>query len=235
MRREFLARVAIIGMLSATLGSQGRMFAQAVHEPTIDERFRDENVKPADAEMPRLDPPQNSQSRLTHIKPGAVKGSATAYLGVTFSGNERDAVVLTVAPGSPAEKAGLKPNDLIETLQGRRIRTNDDVLDIISKMWPGDVLDIGFTRRMNIRAQAPLAAVPSATPRSVGYPPDSPTSNEAAPKAPLDERQKTLQSNRSSTPQSRNESSTGQRRSDNPKSNQPDENRRLIGRGLQLR
>ena len=81
--------------------------------------------------------PQNSQSRLTHAKPAAVKSAATAYLGVTFSGNEREAIVRTVAPGSPADQAGLKPNDLIETLQGRRIRTNDDVLDIVSKMRPG--------------------------------------------------------------------------------------------------
>ena len=109
MRREFLARVVMFGLLSVVPGSHGFVFAQAVHEPTIDERFRDENVKPANAEVPQLNPPQNPQSRLKHDKPTAVKGSPVAYLGVTFSGNERDAIVRTVAPGSPAEQAGLQP------------------------------------------------------------------------------------------------------------------------------
>jgi membrane-associated protease RseP (regulator of RpoE activity) len=235
MRREFLARVAVIGLLSVMLESQGLVLAQAVHEPTIDDRFRDENVKSADAEMPRLDPPQNSQSRLTHAKPGTVKSSTTAYLGVTFSGNERDAIVRTVAPGSPADQAGLKPNDLIETLQGRRIRTNDDVLDIVSKMRPGDVLDIGFTRRMNIRTQAPLAVLPATTERSVGYPPEEQPTDIAAPEDPEDVRQMTPPSSRASTPQNRNDASNTQRRNDNSKSNQSDENRRLLGRGLRLR
>jgi membrane-associated protease RseP (regulator of RpoE activity) len=235
MRREFLARVAVIGLLSVMLESQGLVFAQAVHEPTIDERFRDENVKPAAAEMPRLDPPQNSQSRLMPAKPGAAKSSAAAYLGVTFSGNERDAIVRTVAPSSPAEQAGLKPNDLIETLQGRRIRTNDDVLDIVSKMRPGDVLDIGFTRRMNIRTQAPLAVLPATTERSVGYPPDSQPTNIAAPEDPEDTKQKAPQSNRNSTPQNGKQSSNTQRRNDNSKSSQSDDNRRLLDRGLRGR
>jgi membrane-associated protease RseP (regulator of RpoE activity) len=235
MRREFLARVAIIGLLSVMLESRGLVFAQAVHEPTIDERFRDENVKPAAAEMPRLDPPENSQSRLTHTNSAAAKSSTTAYLGVTFSGNERDAIVRTVAPGSPADQAGLKPNDLIETLQGRRIRTNDDVLDIVSKMRPGDVLDIGFTRRMNIRTQAPLAVVPTTTERSVGYPPDLQPTNIAAPEAPEDAKQKATQPNRNSTAKNGKQSSNTQRRNDNSKSDPSDENRRLLGRGLRSR
>jgi predicted metalloprotease with PDZ domain len=147
-------------------------------------------------------------------------------LGVTFDSNQPEAIVRTVAPGSPAEQAGLKPNDFIETLQGRRIRTNDDVLDIVSKMRPGDVLDIGVVRQMNIHTRAPLAAVPATTERSVGYPPDLPTSNEAAPEAPQDVKQKAPQSGANATPKSRN---------DSQKSNQSDDNRRLLGRGLRSR
>jgi membrane-associated protease RseP (regulator of RpoE activity) len=227
MRTEFLTRVVAFGVLSVVLGTHGRVFAQAVHEPTIDERFRDENVKPAKAEVPQLNPPQNPQARLKQDKPTTAKGSPGAYLGVTFSNKVPEAIVRTVAPGSPAEQAGLQPNDLIETLQGRRIRTSDDVPNIVAKMQPGDILNIGVTRRMNIRTQAPLAALPSATPHSVGYSPASPASDEAAPEDPLDTRQR--------TPQNRNQSSTGQRRNDNSKNNQSDENRRLFGRGLRLR
>jgi len=235
MRKEFLAGVAVIGLLSVTLESQRRVFAQALPEPTIDERFRDDNVKPAEAEMPRLEPPQNSPSRLMRAKPGTMKTSETAYLGVTFSGNERNAIVRTVAPGSPADQAGLKPNDLIETLQGHRIRTSDDVLDVVSRMRPGDLLDIGFSRRMNIRTQAPLAALPTTTERSVGYPPESLPAIIAAPEDPEDTRRTAPQFNRNSTPQNRDNASTDRRRSDNQRDNQPNENRRLLGRGLRLR
>jgi hypothetical protein len=119
----------------------------------------------------------------------------------------------------------LQPNDLIETLQGRRIRTSQDVLDIVAKMRPGEVLDIGFTRRMSIRTQAPLAIMPTAAPHTVGYPPDLPERNMAAPEDPLDTRR---------AMPNRNESST-QRRNDNRRNNPSDDNRRLFGRGLRLR
>src|SRR6478609_10862482 len=106
MKKEFLACVVVVGLLCMMVGSKGRTFAQAVHEPTIDERFRDDNVQPAAAELPQLQPPQNSPSRLAHAKAGAAKNAPTAYLGVTF-GDGLDAIVRTVAPGSPAEQAGL--------------------------------------------------------------------------------------------------------------------------------
>src|SRR6187401_906035 len=111
MRREFLVRVVVFGLLLGVSGTRGLVLAQAVHEPTIDDRFRDENVKPANAEVPQLNPPQNQQSRLKQDKPTVVKSSSGAYLGVTFSGDEQEAIIRTVAPGSPAEQAGLKPND----------------------------------------------------------------------------------------------------------------------------
>jgi len=58
----------------------------------------------------------------------------------------------------------------------------------------------------------------------------------AAPEDPEDAKQKTPQSNRNSTPQNRNSASTSQQhKTDNQKSNQSDENRRLLGRGLRLR
>lgn len=223
MRIEFLGSLVVVGLLLGMLGAQQLVVAQGSREPTVDERYRDTNSQAAEAELPQLNAPQ---SKLTPPKVAAGKNSAAAYLGVTFAGDERAAIVRNVAPGSPAEQAGLQANDLIETLQGRRIRTNQEVLDIVAKMRPGDVLDIGFTRRMNIRTQAPLASVPTATPHSVGYPPESRESNMSAPEDPLDAEQRATRN--------RNESST-QRGNDNQKSNSPGENRRLFGRGLRLR
>ena len=217
--------VAVVLLLGATLGAQQSAVAQGSHEPTVDERYRDPNGKAAESELPRLNAPRNVERQ----KPVADRGAAAAYLGVTFAGDERAAIIRKIAPGSPAEQAGLQPNDLIETLQGRRIRTNQDVLDIVAKMRPGEVLDIGITRRMNIRTQAPLASAPSATPQSVGYPPDSPTSIMPAPEDP------TTQTNRNSTWWKQNDSSNGQRRNDKQNGNQPDENRRLLDRLLRRR
>lgn len=218
MRADFLRSVVVIGLLS-TAPIVPQLAVAETREPTVDERYRDANSKAAEAELPRLNAPQ---SKLTPTKSAANKSSAAAYLGVTFAGDERAAIVQTVAAGSPAEQAGLQPNDLIETLQGRRIRTNQELIDIVAKMRPGDVLDIGFTRRMSIRTQAPLASAPTATPHSVGYPP---ASTMAAPEDPLDATR---------ARQNRNDAST-QRRNDNQKDNQSGENRRLFGRGLRLR
>jgi predicted metalloprotease with PDZ domain len=220
MRSGFLAGGVVAGLLFAVAAEQQVAVAQS-REPTIDERFRDANSNPAEAELPQLNAPQ---SKLAPAKAPAKKSSA-AYLGVTFAGDERLALVRSVAPGSPADQAGLQPNDLIETLQGRRIRTSQDVLDIVAKMRPGEVLDIGFTRRMSIRTQAPLAIMPTAAPHTVGYPPDLPERNMAAPEDPLDTRR---------AMQNRNEYSN-QRRNDNRRNNPSDDNRRLFGRGLRLR
>ena len=82
---------------------------------------------------------------------------------MTFADDDRNAVVRTVAPGSPAEQAGLKPGDVIETLQGIAIDSPQDVLDIVAKMRPGTMLDIGVSRRVNMHAQAPLAILPGGT------------------------------------------------------------------------
>src|SRR6185436_4453017 len=77
---------------------------------------------------------------------------------------------------SPAEQAGLKPGDTIESLQGIAIAVPQDVLDIIGKMRPGTMLDVGVSRRVSLHAQAPLAPLPGPTLRSAGYPPESASS-----------------------------------------------------------
>src|SRR5437016_129401 len=111
MSRYFLGRVVVIGLLLSMASSQQGAIAQGSREPTVDDRYRDANTKAADTELPRLIAPQ---STLPHDLPVPAKTSTVAFLGVTFAGNERAAVVRSVAAGSPAEQAGLQPNDLIE-------------------------------------------------------------------------------------------------------------------------
>jgi len=218
MRTGFLESVIGVGLLFAAPGVQQVSFAQASREPTVDDRYRDADGQSREADLPLLNAPQARGSR---DLPAPPKNTSAAFLGVTFASNERAAIVRTVAAGSPAEQAGLQPNDMIETLQGRRIRTNQDVLDIVARMRPGDVLDIEFSRRMNIRTQAPLTSAPASASHSAGYPP---ASTFAAPEDPI------TRTNRNSMWQNRNESSDRQRASDSQRSNQSDDNRRLLNR-----
>jgi hypothetical protein len=96
-------------------------------------------------------------------------------------------------------------------------------------MRPGDVLDIEFSRRMNIRTQAPLASAPALESHNVGYPPELPPSTFAAPEDPVLERNRELNS------RNRYDTSDGQRRNDSQKNNRPDDNRRLLDRLLRRR
>ncbi len=242
MRTGFLGR-AVVGWMLVTLGMLQLAVAQT-REPTVDERFRDATSNAADEAVPHLNAPQ-TQSKLAPPKAAAGKGKAVAYLGVTFAAKEQRAIVSKVAPGSPAEQAGLQPNDLIETLQGRQVKTNQDVLDIVAMLKPGDVLDIGFSRRMNIRTQAPLASMPTGTPHSVGYPPNQQAGPMPAPEDPVkrpaptispqpkNNAQATPRPNPSSAQQSTNNSS--QQRNSSQNNNRSEENRRGFGRGLRLR
>jgi membrane-associated protease RseP (regulator of RpoE activity) len=236
MKQNFLPNIAIVALLLTLAGSQLRAVAK---EPTIDDRFRDTGNKTSEGELPLLTPPQ---SKLVRENPNGDAISGPAYLGVTFGDNDRNAVVRTVAPGSPAEQAGLKSGDVIETLQGITIDSPEDVLKIVAKMRPGTMLDVGVSRRISLHAQAPLSVLPGATTRTVGYPPD-PTSSgyNATANSPHElipvpsnvqrNSAKTMpQSNRNTASQRPTASSSSQRRSNSQNSNQSDGNRGLLGR-----
>lgn len=227
MRRHLLAGLAIFGLLFSLTSLLQRVVAK---EPTLDDRFRGPASKAPEAELPVLNPPQ---TRLTDKSVEAANRPGPAYLGVTFGSETRNAVVRTVAPGSPADQAGLQPQDVIETLQGITISSPQDVLDIVAKMRPGTMLEIGVSRRMSLRAQAALSSLPSATARSVGYPPDSSNEHELLPvpsNAPRNTSAAVPQSNRYTAPQNRSGSASGQPRNYNPNNGQPDSNRRFLGR-----
>jgi membrane-associated protease RseP (regulator of RpoE activity) len=227
MRTAFSGSVLVVGLLLAMTGVQVAV-AQASREPTLDDRYRDADSERADMELPRLNAPQ---SRLTDETPGDRRNSTEGYLGAIFAASDRMPIVRSIAPGSPAEQAGLQADDEIDTLQGRRVRTKQEVFDILSRMRPGDVLDIGFIRRMSIRTQAPLASAPPTTPQSVGYAPDLPASSMAAPEDP----QAVPRSSRYLMPQNRDQPSTRQRRIDDENSSQSNERRRLLPFGRVLR
>jgi len=55
-------------------------------------------------------------------------------------------VVGLIDPGSPADKAGLKPGDLITELNGRQILTDQEALTQVAALAPGSEIEIRFKR-----------------------------------------------------------------------------------------
>ncbi len=95
---------------------------------------------------------------------GAATSNATpgsgAFLGVTTraaaAGN--GLLVGEVVPGSPAEKAGLQPGDIIQSVDDRPVAAPDDLGTLIGGHKPGDEVKIGWSRSGQTRsAQVTLA------------------------------------------------------------------------------
>ena len=55
-------------------------------------------------------------------------------------------LVQQVQPGGPADKAGLKPGDIITHIDGRPIKDGDDLVNEIASRRPGSSIRLGFMR-----------------------------------------------------------------------------------------
>ena len=82
---------------------------------------------------------------------GYAPQSGGAYLGVTFDPqSNRGAVVRSVAPGSPAENAGIRPGNVIVAVNDRRVSTFQDVIDSVAAIPPGQELDLVVVHRLTL-------------------------------------------------------------------------------------
>ncbi len=61
-------------------------------------------------------------------------------------GFKNGVLVQQVQPSGPADKAGLKPGDIITTLDGRAIKDGDDLVNEIASRRPGSSIRLGFLR-----------------------------------------------------------------------------------------
>ena len=61
-------------------------------------------------------------------------------------GFKNGVIVSSVQPGFPAAEAGLKPGDIITTIDGREIKNGDDLIDDIAGRKPGSTAKIGYIR-----------------------------------------------------------------------------------------
>jgi len=55
-------------------------------------------------------------------------------------------LVQAVAPGGPSDKAGLKPRDIIISIDGRPIKDGNDLVEEIANRHPGSTARIGYVR-----------------------------------------------------------------------------------------
>ena len=60
--------------------------------------------------------------------------------------NTTGAVVQDVTPGSPAERAGLRPYDVIAALDGQAVSTGDELIAMVSARRPGDAVTLQVMR-----------------------------------------------------------------------------------------
>jgi S1-C subfamily serine protease len=91
-----------------------------------------------------------------------------ARLGVKFDAQiPNAAVVRSVNPGSPAERAGLQAGDTINALNGQQVVSAQHVSQMVSQIQPAQQVQIDYSRRHS--AATTLAASPA--PHAVGYAP----------------------------------------------------------------
>jgi len=61
-------------------------------------------------------------------------------------GFKNGVLVQQVQPGGPADKGGIKPGDIITTIDGRSIKDGDDLVNDIASRRPGSSIRLGYLR-----------------------------------------------------------------------------------------
>jgi PDZ domain len=84
------------------------------------------------------------------------------YLGIDFRQSDSGVVVAFLMPTGPGRKAGLKQDDLIETIDEQRVATTSEALRLISACEPGTPLAFKVVRGgQEVKIMAVVAAAPA--------------------------------------------------------------------------
>jgi photosystem II stability/assembly factor-like uncharacterized protein len=70
--------------------------------------------------------------------PTRPEGAGAAYLGVSGEDREDKAQLTAVTPGGPADRAGLRPGDIVEAIDGQPIRVYEDLVERLRARKPGE-------------------------------------------------------------------------------------------------
>jgi putative serine protease PepD len=95
-----------------------------------------------------------------------------AYLGISTSsvagspnGTSYGAVVQSVQSGAPAQSAGIRNGDVIQSIGGHKITTSDDLASVIAGYKAGDKVPVALTRGgKQMTIQVTLGTQPSQAP-----------------------------------------------------------------------
>lgn len=71
---------------------------------------------------------------------------SNAYMGAQIESTNSGALILDVLKDSPADKAGLMKNDIVQRINGARSRSMDDLLSILTYFDPNDEVELTVTR-----------------------------------------------------------------------------------------
>lgn len=77
------------------------------------------------------------------VTPGPMTEEIAARLGIE---RREGAVVLAMTPGGPAERAGLRPADLIVSLAGQKVENVEHLLGQLRRLEPGQTVDVVVVR-----------------------------------------------------------------------------------------
>ncbi|PYS96635.1 MAG: hypothetical protein DMF50_03745 [Acidobacteria bacterium] len=61
-------------------------------------------------------------------------------------GAARGALVASIDPGGPAARAGLRRGDVVVSLRGKPVLSDDDLRTQLSRLKPGDRVTLGLER-----------------------------------------------------------------------------------------
>jgi serine protease Do len=89
-----------------------------------------------------------SQGRVTRGSIGVTfqEENGTDAITLKEMGASRGVAIMSVEPGSPAEKAGLKGGDIITTVNGQPVKTGNDLVNPIAQAPIGSKVKLNFVR-----------------------------------------------------------------------------------------
>jgi predicted metalloprotease with PDZ domain len=111
----------------------------------------------------------------TVTNPTATVSNAPGYLGVRPVEHQPvgslGVVISSVAPGGPADRAGLKPNDAIVSIGGRELKTSQDLQAAIASRKAGETVEVIWSNGSSVTTKSiQLSARPAGAPSQGSQP-----------------------------------------------------------------
>ena len=172
---SFLALFAAAGVAATPANAQGVL-------GRLESDIRQGNDQPAAAPAPLAIP--TPPAIPTPLATPAPSASPKVYLGaVALDEAGRGVRITEVRTGSPAQRAGLRPKDLVIGAAGNRVQTLQGLTSILGGLKPGDRMELNVLRGIRtVRLDVVLGA-PSAVPH-VAERPSIPAAPATAAEAP---------------------------------------------------